>query len=185
VVIDDGRRFLERTSEQYDLITIDPPPPVEAAGSSLLYSKQFYAEARRHLRQGGILQQWLPRGDAVVRSSVGKAVEESFAYVRVFRSVNGIGYHLLASDAPFPNRDSQELAARLPASAARDFVEWGPAPTAAEQFETLLNNELSLKQMIADAPDAPALDDDRPTNEYFAWRTIYSRWNHLRVNWWR
>jgi len=183
VVIDDGRRFLERTSEQYDLITIDPPPPVEAAGSSLLYSKQFYGEARRHLRQGGILQQWLPRVDAVVRSSVGKAVEESFAHVRVFRSVNGIGYHLLASDAPFPNRDGQELAARLPASAARDFVEWGPAPTAAGQFEILLQNELSLKQMIADAPDAPALDDDRPTNEYFAWRTIYSRWNQLRVNW--
>src|SRR5207249_8126039 len=32
VVIDDGRRYLERTTEQYDVITIDPPPPVEAAG---------------------------------------------------------------------------------------------------------------------------------------------------------
>jgi hypothetical protein len=116
---------------------------VETAGSSLLYSKQLYAEARRHLRQGGILQQWSPRGDAVVRSSVGKAVQESFAYVRVFRSINGIGYYLLASDAPFPDRDSQELAARLPASAARDFVEWGPAPTAAGQFETLLCGDLS------------------------------------------
>ena len=39
VVIDDGRRFLERSSEQFDVITIDPPPPVEAAGSSLLYSR--------------------------------------------------------------------------------------------------------------------------------------------------
>ena len=43
LVIDDGRRYLERTTEQYDVITIDPPPPVEAAGSSLLYSKEFYA----------------------------------------------------------------------------------------------------------------------------------------------
>ena len=60
VVIDDGRRYLERTSEQYDVITIDPPPPVQAAGSSLLYSKEFYAIINRRLRPGGILQQWLP-----------------------------------------------------------------------------------------------------------------------------
>ena len=43
VVVDDGRRFLDRTVEQYDVVVIDPPPPVEAAGSSLLYSREFYA----------------------------------------------------------------------------------------------------------------------------------------------
>src|SRR6266852_189726 len=75
VVVDDGRRYLERTSEQYDLITIDPPPPVEAAGSSLLYSKEFYAAARRRLRPGGILQQWLPYGDAEDFSSVASALQ--------------------------------------------------------------------------------------------------------------
>jgi spermidine synthase len=76
VVIDDGRRYLERTSAQYDVITIDPPPPVEAAGSSLLYSKEFYATINRRLRPDGILQQWLPYGDAVVepRRSVAERV---------------------------------------------------------------------------------------------------------------
>ena len=89
VVIDDGRRYLERTYEQYDVITIDPPPPVQAAGSSLLYSKEFYAIIRRRLRPGGILQQWLPGGDPVVRASVARALKESFPYVRVFHSVEG------------------------------------------------------------------------------------------------
>ncbi len=36
VVIDDGRFYMERSSQQYDVIAIDPPPPVEAAASSLL-----------------------------------------------------------------------------------------------------------------------------------------------------
>jgi len=58
VVIDDGRRFLEQSTDQYDVITIDPPPPPEAAGSSLLYSKEFYASAKKRLRPDGIVQQW-------------------------------------------------------------------------------------------------------------------------------
>ena len=36
VVIDDGRRFLDRSAEKFDAIIVDPPPPVNAAGSSLL-----------------------------------------------------------------------------------------------------------------------------------------------------
>ena len=51
----------------YHIITLDPPPPVQAAGSSLLYSKEFYAIVRQHLQpRGGILQQSIPEGDAVV-----------------------------------------------------------------------------------------------------------------------
>src|SRR4029077_1624926 len=50
VVIDDGRRYLERTDEQYDIVTLDPPPPVQAAGTSLLYSTEFYEAIRRRLR---------------------------------------------------------------------------------------------------------------------------------------
>ena len=59
IVIDDGRRYLERTNDQYDVITRDPPPPVETAGTSLLYSAEFYSTIRRRLRPGGMLQQWL------------------------------------------------------------------------------------------------------------------------------
>jgi spermidine synthase len=60
VVIDDGRRFLERTTGQYDVIIVDPPPPVGAAGSSLLYSREFYSAAQKRLRPDGILQEWFP-----------------------------------------------------------------------------------------------------------------------------
>ena len=170
VVIDDGRRYLERTYEQYDVITIDPPPPVQAAGSSLLYSKEFYAIIRRRLRPGGILQQWLPGGDPVVRASVARALKESFPYVRVFHSVEGWGYHFLGSESPLPNPTAAELAQRLPAKAAIDFLEWGPETTAEGQFSRVLRNEISLDELIAQAPSAPALQDDRPVNEYYVMR---------------
>ena len=175
LVIDDGRRFLERTSAQYDVITIDPPPPVQAAGSSLLYSKEFYATIRRRLRPGGILQQWLPNGDAVVRSSVARALKESFPYIRVFHSVEGWGYHFLASNQPLPNRTAAELAGRLPINAARDLVEWDPDTTPEQEFANVLSREVSLDQLIAEMPQAPALTDDRPENEYYALRSHFAK----------
>ena len=170
IVIDDGRRYLERTSEQYDVITIDPPPPVEAAGTSLLYSKEFYSTIKQRLSAGGILQQWLPRGDAVTQAAVARALKESFPYVRVFHSFDDRGFHFLASNQRIVQGTAQELAERMPARAAQDFVEWGPELTAERQFAVILSRELSLDQMIAGAPHVPALQDDRPENEYYLLR---------------
>jgi predicted membrane-bound spermidine synthase len=179
IVIDDGRRYLERTSEQYDVITIDPPPPVEAAGTSLLYSKEFYATIKQRLAPGGILQQWLPRGDDVVQAAVARALQQSFPYVRVFHSFDNRGFHFLASSQPLPPHTGASLAVRLPDSANRDFVEWGPEVTAEGQFSIILGRELSLESMIARAPHAPALQDDRPENEYYVLRTRFPRLSAL------
>jgi len=173
IVIDDGRRYLERTPEQFDVITIDPPPPVHAAGSSLLYSREFYSIVGRRLRPGGVLQQWLPRADSFVRASVARALSESFPYVRVFPSVEGWGFHFLASDKPLPHWNEAELVQHTPRDAVKDLMEWGPQPTAERQFAVVLEREVQIDEMIKEAPDAPALHDDHPINEYYALRN----WN--------
>jgi len=166
VVVDDGRRFLERTTAQYDVIIIDPPPPIGAAGSSLLYSREFYTAAKKRLRPDGILQQWFPGGDMTTAASVARALKESFPYVRVFQSIEGWGIHYLASRQPIPDRSAADLAKRMPPAAAADLVEWGPYPTAEQQFAAVLKNELPIDWVIALDKNAPALQDDRPVNEY-------------------
>ncbi len=175
VVIDDGRRFLERSPEEYDVIIIDPPPPVQAAGSSLLYSEDFYTVARKRLRPGGILQQFLPDGvndanDNQLKASVARALQNSFPYVRIFQWNGRQGWHFLASDQPIPVRTAAELAGRMPAAAVADMLEWGPAKTAEQQFALLLSRETKPEQMIALSPQTPALQDDRPINEYYLLR---------------
>ena len=167
IVIDDGRRYLERTSQPFDIIVIDPPPPVEAAGSSLLYTKEFYATIRQRLAPGGLLQQWLPEGDPVTQASVARALAESFPYVRVFNSVEHWGYHFTASSQPIPHRTPEELLQRMPPAAVRDLMEWGPEPTPQQQFAVVLDSELPISEIIAQAPDAPAMEDNRPINEYY------------------
>ena len=174
LVIDDGRRYLERSKESFDVITIDPPPPVEATGSSLLYSREFYQIAQQRLRSGGVLQQWLPGGDEVTRSAVARALNESFPYVRAFGSSGSFGIHFLASRRPLSRSSGRELANRLPPSAVVDLLEWGPRTTAEEQFDLILRNEIPVERLIANSPRTPSLRDDLPVNEYFLLRS----WRH-------
>jgi spermidine synthase len=178
VVIDDGRRYLERTQQQYDLITIDPPPPVEAAGSSLLYSEEFYAAARKRLRPGGILAQWLPEGDEENIAAVARALRNSFPYVRVFGSVEGWGFHFLASEQPLAQLTAEGLQRKMPTDAAADLSEWDDPPADSPAgflaFDTVLRNEISIETLIAKSPATPSLRDDRPINEYYKLRR---RWH--------
>jgi predicted membrane-bound spermidine synthase len=167
IVIDDARRFLERSRETYDVIVIDPPPPVEAAASSLLYSKEFYASAAKRLAPAGILQQWIPGGEPIVISAVTRALKKSFPYVRAFSSVEGWGTHYLASRVPIPRRGAAQLAALLPASAAQDLLAWGPKRTATEQFQAVIEKEIPVQNLIRADRAAHVLSDDRPVNEYY------------------
>ena len=170
VVIDDARRYLERTRERFDVITVDPPPPVAAAGSSLLYSREFAALAHARLAPDGVLQQWLPRGDPIVVAGVLRALTASFGRVRVFRSHEGWGYHFLASDRDLGHPAPAVLAARLPEAARLDFVEWGPFADARSFFAAVLAREINPAVLLRESGPSPVLTDDRPLNEYFLLR---------------
>ena len=175
IVIDDGRRFLERSPAKYDAIIVDPPPPVQTAGSSLLYSQEFYAVAKQRLVPGGILQQWLPEADAPTQAAAARAIKNSFAYVRVFPGIQGWGWHFLASERPIPKRTATELVARMPLSAVSDMMEWGPAASPEEQVNLLLSHESSADAVIALSPATAALQDNRPINEFFLLRTPFDQ----------
>ena len=172
VVIDDGRRYLERTNQQFDVITIDPPPPVEAAGSGMLYSKEFYRTLAPRLRHDGILQQWLPEGDPVVRSSVARALAASFPYVRVFQYFPDWGFQFLASKEPIPYRTGAELVQHMPPLAVRDLMEWPVDPTPQLEWNYVLRKERPIAEFIAIDPGAQAMRDDRPVNEYALLRKL-------------
>jgi predicted membrane-bound spermidine synthase len=177
IVVDDARRFLERSTDIFDVIVVDPPPPLEAASSSLLYSVEFYRSVAKRLSPHGIFQQWIPGGDTYVMSSMAKTVEGAFPYVRTFL-VPRWGVHVLASMNPIPPRNPEQMAMLLPASAAADLVEWGfekelglvqnASPQAI--FATILKHEVSTQRLREMVAGAPLLSDDRPLNEYYLLR---------------
>jgi spermidine synthase len=163
---DDGRRYLMRTDRQFDVITLDPPPPAEASGSSLLYSVRFYDIAKRRLAPGGVLAQWLPRTEPRLAQSVALAIRQSFPYVLVFSARNGS--HFIASMTPLRVPSSHEFVNRMPAAARRDFVEWEGSQSPQTVVQEMLSHQVTFESMLpAQGSNVPTLSDDRPYNEYF------------------
>lgn len=59
LTIMDGRAYMRRTTQTYDVITLEPMPP-SFAGVNALYSQEFYQLARQRLGPQGVIAQWLP-----------------------------------------------------------------------------------------------------------------------------
>jgi len=143
---------------------------------SLLFSKEFYAAAKKNLKDGGVLQTWCLFANLTTIESVARALRESFAYVRVFRLVEHRGFHFVASDHPFTARDARALAGRLPPAAARDLMEWDDGGTPVTVFAKILASEGPIDRLTRPTSTVPPLSDDRPVNEYFLMRWLGDRW---------
>ena len=177
IVVDDGRRFLKRTMERFDVITLDPPPPVEAAGSSLLYSVEFYRTLRDHLSTTGVLQQWFPGGEVTIETAVANSLRHVFPHVKVFSSIEGWGHHFIASMQPLETPTVEQILTRMPPTATRDLMEWYPQRSPRQVWQAMLAQEIDLQTLVA-KDSRLALTDDRPFNEYFWLRRFLDR---LRV----
>src|SRR5438132_14001858 len=67
---------------------------------------------------------------------------------------------------PLPGGSGSVLAARLPAAAAADFLEWNTTATPTGLFNRVLSRERSIEKISATNPRVPALEDDQPIKTY-------------------
>lgn len=101
LIADDGRQFLKLGDQQYDLVTMEPPPPL-LVGISRLYSREYYADITRHLNPGGMVSQWLPEDEMdqravdLICSTFVDSFPDSFLFVGSGRQLILVG-----SNRPF------------------------------------------------------------------------------------
>ena len=183
IVVDDGRRFLSRTEEKFDLITIDPPPPVEAGGSSLLYSSEFYSVLRERLSDTGVLQQWFPGGEKKIAQAVVNTLKGSFPHLLVCRSFEFAGQempsdmlagvHLLASNHPLEIPTVDQAIERMPEAAKVDILEFLPGINLKSGWKLVLDQFVPVETMLPE-DSSILITDDRPYNEYFWLRRAFA-----------
>jgi len=179
LICDDGRQYLKLSGGSYDLVTLEPPPPLQP-GISRLYSAEFYAEALKRLADGGMVSQWLPESQmdqTGVDLIVGTFVQAFPHTLLVAGSRRDLV--LVGSNAPIDLRrieESLEVRRRVRTDLARvgldrsdrllatvmqtdaDLrVRWGSGPVIRDGFMSLEGLQVSpVQQLHRDRPFAVA-----------------------------
>ncbi len=158
----DGRRFLQRSDERWDLIFSDSPDPV-TANLNRFYTREFFELVRAHLADGGVFAGRISSGvnllgqDTATRvATLRRTLEAVFDHVRV---VPGQETFLFASTRPGQLlTDPDALARRYRARGVDD------PRFSADQFSLLVQADLvrDLADQLAALPAGPINTDDRP-----------------------
>lgn len=161
----DGRHELLRSTERYDLITLEPPPP-STAGVVNLYSTDFYRLAASRLESGGLVAQWLPL--ATQNEEDTRSLIKSFVQVFPYATLWTTELHemmLVGSMQPI-ELDVPRIRARFDQpGVAKALREVGIASPAA-LLATWVTDRAALEYYAA---DARLVTDDQPRIEYASW----------------
>jgi spermidine synthase len=163
LIIDDGRNFLLRNREPYDVITLEPPD-IYTAGVVNLYTEEFYRLAERSLADDGLLCQWLPVGE-MSESDMRMLVQ---AFVHVFPQTSlweeGRNGPLLLVGTKVPMRiDVPVLARRMnDPHVQADLARIGMAGPA-DLFQWFIVGPEGTRRWLG---DSPAVTDDRTVVDF-------------------
>jgi spermidine synthase len=177
VIVSDGRNYVRLSRETYDMVAVDPAPPIESAGSVVLYTREFLTEGKARLRPGGVFMLWIPYALPLddfkehVRTFAGV-----FGHVRLVLSPGRHGVFMFGSDAPLAFTDANIRRVLGTPAALRDLddVPDHPPTDADGWVEVVRRSEwLADDRLRAFVGGGPQITDDRPRSEYFLWRRAF------------
>jgi spermidine synthase len=176
LVISDGRNYAELTERRYDTIVVDPPPPVESAGTGVLYSREFYAAAAQRLNADGVMMEWIPYGQTVdeLKADV-RTFADVFPQVTLAFGPGGNGIFMFGSSGPVTF---------APDAIASVLGRPGVADDLSSAADSPAHDVAAWAQLIPSLVFAtgdgvrsgvgpgPIITDDHPRTEYFLLRRI-------------
>jgi spermidine synthase len=161
-VVGDARNFLLLDDRRYDIINIDPAPPITQPGMVNLHTVEFYRLAKARLKPGGVLIQRFsgePDSEAFYPELL-KSIADVFPEVTVWSFLR-TGLDVIASDRPLTtfHTDRTLIEPVIAAYAPRAFV-------------------FGRRGVDAYTAGAHSITDDRPVLEY----NILSRFQEGRFD---
>jgi spermidine synthase len=177
VIVSDGRNYVRLSRETYDLVAVDPAPPIESAGSVVLYTREFLTEGKGRLRPGGVFMLWIPYALPLddfkehVRTFAGV-----FGHVRLVLSPGRHGVFMFGSDAPleFTEPAVRQVLGSPTALADLNDVPDHPPTDADGWVEVVRRSQwLADDEVRSFVGSGPEITDDHPRSEYFLWRRAF------------
>jgi spermidine synthase len=169
VAVDDGRNHLLVRPQLYDVITIDPAPPLHSAGTVNLYSREFMALCRQRLRPGGITCLWVPQSNQSEVKMIMRTFLDVFPHVGVWGGpAPDYGFYLLGSENAVTDSAKRIRTGFQNSRIAADLKEWNNECDSPEKVLALFLAE--GPELMTFVRDSPIISDDRPYTEFPLWR---------------
>jgi spermidine synthase len=155
--LDDGRSHLMLSGRQYDVITADIIQPIHA-GAGSLYSVEYFSLARRALRPGGLMLQWIGHREEMYYKLIART------FLRVFpdATVWVDGSLLVGTLGPL-NIQRESLARKLADPHVRAAVSSVGIVDAESVLRLYTGGPEEIRRFVGAGPE---LTDDRPLLEY-------------------
>ena len=144
VHLDDARHYLQTTDEKFDAITSDPLDPW-VKGAAMLYTREFFELAKRHLNPGGVVTlfvQLYESNTEAVKSEIATFMEAFPNGVVWGNTQEGRGYDLVLLGQLSPEPDQRR---RDRAAAAASRVRAGAALAQPDRHELRGRSVLDLR----------------------------------------
>lgn len=169
----DGREFLLTHSRKYDLIVSEPSNPYRA-GVASLFTREFYAVARRRLNPNGLFAQWVQGYEVDIQTVriVLATLRTAFPFIEAWQTQGG-DLLLLASAEPRAY-DAERVRRRIELEPYRTIL---PRAALVADAEGVFSHFLAgdpLLRVIAEATAPPINTDDDNVLEYAFARQVGS-----------
>jgi spermidine synthase len=120
ITIEDGRNYLMRSDEQFDIITADATHPVNSS-SWALFTREFYSLVHQRLSSDGVFVQWLPFHDLSSQDfrDIVKTFQSVFPHTSLWYT-GGIHSFMVATPQPLTRAEVLALGPRIEAAGIGD-----------------------------------------------------------------
>jgi spermidine synthase len=179
IAIADGRNYVQLTDQRYDIIVVDPPPPIYTSGVSVISSLEFYQAAKARLTPGGVMMQWIPYGSTLDEFKAHlRTFHHVFPHVIVVFGSGGNGLYMLGSEQPmaFDPATIREVLSRP--NIVQDISSAYDSPRHdLEGWAALIPTLIWIQgdQVAKFTGDGPLVTDDHPLPEYFLLRHLFGQ----------
>jgi spermidine synthase len=170
----DGRNFLLLSPDKYDVIIVDPSPPIYNAGTVNLYTREFFTLCKDHLTLGGVMCLWFPGGSRQDNLSICKTFYSVFSNMTVWNGPRHWGFYLFGTPAPTNVDGSKIEQAFTNPRLIEDLSEYDSVCVTSSQ----LLNLFTLRDgdnMDSITKTASIITDNYPYTEFPLWRYLLSR----------
>lgn len=179
IVADDGRAWLARTDERFDVISADPIDPC-VSGSAYLYTEEYYRLGRARLAPGGLMSQWIPLYDLAPSDIAGIVRTFRRVFPHATAWVTGYDMVLLGGEGPL-EIELPRVAERMEEPAVRALLADVGIESAEELLGCCFAGETDLAAIEVHAERANT--DDDPWIEFHAPLAAYGSYPLLAYRW--